>query len=530
MKRVIAIDWSGAKARARSKIWLAEVRDRRLTRLESGRNPSEVVAHLISDADADPDVVIGLDFAFSFPRWYAEQLGTTSIEELWNRVAEQGEEWLRSCPHPFWGKPRTRKPELREHFRLTEQHASKEKGAIPKSVFQIGGAGAVGTGSIRGMPHLATLRSEGFSIWPFHEVQTPLVIEIYPRLLTHQVNKSDFDARQKYLAERFPEIDNALACKAASSEDAFDAAVSALVMGRHVDEISSLTRSQDPTALIEGRIWWPREIRAAASSQRSAARQDGCPFCDLPRESVVARVAACPRHSGPVPRESWPHARDSQGSRGDSLRSGCRNPGGHLASRGQGEERAKVRVQSRRLQCRAQRRAGGRPDRATRARASDPPVRQGCGGSERRHPLDRARARRVLGQMNEPRTPAAEEQLAFLRSLQRLLDEGSFVSSYKFALLHAIADLCLVKGDDSGAELELSTSEIAEQFVRLYWPQVAPFVAGGHGQVLSQNTGRQAAIVRELAGRYDVCQGSLAELERKSRGVGQRAEPSRAGR
>ena len=116
--------------------------------------------------------------------------------------------------------------------------------------------------------------------------------------------------------------------------------------------------------------------------------------------------------------------------------------------------------------------------------------------------------------MNEPRPPAAEEQLAFLRSLQRLLDEGSFVSSYKFALLHAIADLCLLKGDDSGAELELSTSEIAEQFIRLYWPQTAPFVAAGHGQVLSQNTGRQAAVVRELAGRYDVCQGSLAELER----------------
>ena len=116
--------------------------------------------------------------------------------------------------------------------------------------------------------------------------------------------------------------------------------------------------------------------------------------------------------------------------------------------------------------------------------------------------------------MKAPRPPAAEEQLTFLRSLQRLLDEGSFVSSYKFALLHAIADLCLLKGDDRGAELELSTSEIAEQFIRLYWPQAAPFVAGGHGQVLSQNTGRQAAVVRELAGRYDVCQGSLAELER----------------
>jgi hypothetical protein len=39
---------------------------------------------------------------------------------------------------------------------------------------------------------------------------------------------------------------------------------------------------------------------------------------------------------------------------------------------------------------------------------------------------------------------SADEQLAFLRQLQRLLDEGSFVASYKYALLHAIADLCVL--------------------------------------------------------------------------------------
>ena len=116
--------------------------------------------------------------------------------------------------------------------------------------------------------------------------------------------------------------------------------------------------------------------------------------------------------------------------------------------------------------------------------------------------------------MNAPNPPTAEGQLEFLRSLQRLLDEGSFTSSYKFALLHGIADLCLVKGEDSGAELELSTSDIAEQFVRLYWPQVVPFVAGDEERVLSQNTGRQAAIVRELAEHYDCYEGSLAKLER----------------
>ena len=116
--------------------------------------------------------------------------------------------------------------------------------------------------------------------------------------------------------------------------------------------------------------------------------------------------------------------------------------------------------------------------------------------------------------MSGTKPPSAKQQLDFLRSLQRLFDEGIFTSSYKFALLHAIADLCLVKGEDSGAELELSTSDIAVQFVRLYWPQAAPFVAGGENWVLSQNTGRQAAIVREVAEQRSYYQGSLAELEK----------------
>ena len=132
MNRVIAVDWSGAKIGAGTKIWLAEVRDGRLTRLESGRDGIEVVEHLIDDAVADPDVVIGLDFAFSFPRWFAKKRGAKSIEDLWNLVAEEGEEWLRNCPHPFWGRSGKRKPKLCEHFRLTEKRASEQKGAIPQ--------------------------------------------------------------------------------------------------------------------------------------------------------------------------------------------------------------------------------------------------------------------------------------------------------------------------------------------------------------------------------------------------------------
>ena len=194
-------------------------------RLESGRDRREVVTHLIKDAKKDPDLVVGLDFAFSFP----------------------------------------------------------------KSVFQIGGAGAVGTGSIRGMPHVAALRREGFSIWPFHEVKSPLVIEIYPRLLTGPVNKSDPSARKAFLVGGFPEIDNMLARMAASSDDAFDAAISAVVMARHMDELSALTASQDPTELLEGRMWWPRKVRETPTSPPvKAAPPADCLFCHLPGGSVVA--------------------------------------------------------------------------------------------------------------------------------------------------------------------------------------------------------------------------------------------------
>ena len=211
------------------------------------------------------------------------------VEELWKLVADEGEDWLRKCESPFWGKVGKKRPNLPEHFRVTEQRASQVKGAIPKSVFQIGGGGAVGKGSIRGIPHLTTLQEKGFSIWPFREAQIPLVIEIYPRLLTGAVNKTKFDEREAYLAKWCPEVNDRLACKASSSEDAFDAAVSAVVMSRHLDEISALTASREDNYLIEGKIWWPQENRKGTSNtQDDIGKGAGCPFCDIRPRSVVA--------------------------------------------------------------------------------------------------------------------------------------------------------------------------------------------------------------------------------------------------
>ncbi|HMC04937.1 MAG TPA: hypothetical protein VKJ83_05640, partial [Actinomycetota bacterium] len=154
-----------------------------------------------------------------------------------------------------------------EHFRRTELEIPPVgPGAIrPKSVFQIGGAGAVGTGSIRGMALLARLRREGFSIWPFDRAGWPRVVEIYPRLLTGPVDKSVQSARTDYLTRLGWPADPALRERAASTEDAFDAAVSALGMDEHQEDLAAPPPVPEIAAL-EGWIWGPEISRCGRKS------------------------------------------------------------------------------------------------------------------------------------------------------------------------------------------------------------------------------------------------------------------------
>lgn len=44
---------------------------------------------------------------------------------------------------------------------------------------------------------------------------------------------------------------------------------------------------------------------------------------------------------------------------------------------------------------------------------------------------------------NSATQPTAQTQIRFLERIQRILPEGQFTATYKFALLHALADLCI---------------------------------------------------------------------------------------
>lgn len=254
MTQVIAIDWSGRATGAAEHIWTAIAEDGRLVSLDNGLGRSETIAEVIEAARQERQTVVGLDFAFSFPAWYCEREGWHSGREVWRAMHSYAERLLSSCEPPFWGRPGTVAQKLGPPLRATDSAV----GGTPKSVFQIGGAGAVGTGSLRGMKHLAELAEAGFSIWPFDDAAWPLAIEIYPRLFTPGLMKSRHRERRRWLAKRFPHEDPVLMERAAGSEDALDAAVSALIMAQNISAIEELpgVASRAPERL-EGAIWSP---------------------------------------------------------------------------------------------------------------------------------------------------------------------------------------------------------------------------------------------------------------------------------
>ena len=117
--------------------------------------------------------------------------------------------------------------------------------------------------------------------------------------------------------------------------------------------------------------------------------------------------------------------------------------------------------------------------------------------------------------------PTPRFQLQFLKNIQRLLAEGRFNASYKYALLLALADIAVEKGDDSGVPLNISTNAIAEKYIQYYWRQAIPYMPRGATvatMVLQQNKGSQAEIVSFVGKARNRHGESLAALKRDEKG------------
>jgi hypothetical protein len=301
LQRVVAVDWSGDKGPGqRKKIWAGvwTAATDKVT-LESGRTREELFAWLVEMARETPRMVVGIDCCFSFPAWFLAEHGCATVFDFWKHVADgQGERWLaRECEEiardeRFWGTPHKRPEQfcgegLHRSMRSTDmenkitpkmlegdpERAAKVKGITPKSPFQIGGSGSVGTGSLRAMPFLLRLREAGFRVWPFEsasfsgERSKPLLVEMYTRLLTGAVAKSNALARREYLLKKkkmdagyaglYSKLPRAVLAKAMGSEDAFDALVCCMEMVRWQGEFAGLRATRDVGLLLEGITWRP---------------------------------------------------------------------------------------------------------------------------------------------------------------------------------------------------------------------------------------------------------------------------------
>jgi hypothetical protein len=132
--------------------------------------------------------------------------------------------------------------------------------------------------------------------------------------------------------------------------------------------------------------------------------------------------------------------------------------------------------------------------------------------------------------------PNESKQVEILLKIQRLLVEGGFVASYKFALLQGLLDVAVESGDDSDATLRVPIDRIAEKFIQYYWRQVIPYIPGRHNReiaggsivadqdtryatesrILHQITSPRATILELVRGAHARFNGSLASARIES--------------
>jgi len=92
-----------------------------------------------------------------------------------------------------------------------------------------------------------------------------------------------------------------------------------------------------------------------------------------------------------------------------------------------------------------------------------------------------------------------QDAIALAERVLAILEQGGFSATYKFALFTAILDLCIERTSVRGVPPEsLTTRQLAEKVLELYWNQVSPF--GGVGTLRQGGgTGEQAEIVGRVA-------------------------------
>jgi molybdopterin-guanine dinucleotide biosynthesis adapter protein len=219
---VIVVDWSAANVPSPAKasadaIWIGVAR---AGGCEVGYHRTRAAAELAlvavldAEASAGRRVLAGFDFPLSYPQGFSGRLtGKAGPRGVWDWL----EAHLIDGPDnrnnrfelaaginarfggagPFWGRPAGLDlPTLPERklvdyagLGLTERRQIELAVPRAQSVWKLYTTGSVGSQSLTGLPMIARLaRRAGCAVWPFDEVDAPLVLtEVYLSLLARDV-------------------------------------------------------------------------------------------------------------------------------------------------------------------------------------------------------------------------------------------------------------------------------------------------------------------------------------------------------
>lgn len=214
------VDWSGGNDRRAAPkpdaIWIATTRPGEAPLYCRNRGLAEdwLKARIEETLTAGRTLLVGLDFPFGYPRGFATAItGRPDPFALWHWLAERIEDAPRANNRfdvaammnrrlpgigPFWGNGLKRDiPDLPRKgnartFRWPHPRRRAEdmaRGAF--EVWQLSGAGAVGSQALMGLPVLSRLRAAfpgRIAVWPFEALDRPVTfVEIWPSLVARAI-------------------------------------------------------------------------------------------------------------------------------------------------------------------------------------------------------------------------------------------------------------------------------------------------------------------------------------------------------
>ena len=218
--RFVGVDWSGARGPGLPGLQVAVA--------TAGRCPPRLVPPpdgrknwtrgvfadwLVETLSGNDRVLVGLDFAFSFPRRDMDEFfpgvcdpdAPSTACDLWQRVDDlceaTGKDFFagafveKGWYAPYFLLPGKRGARYEHRLRMTDEHCDQKGLGRTETVFKLVGPTQVGKGSLAGMRVLHHLRRQvsHLCIWPFDRLprsrSATVAVEVYPGAFVRRMSK-----------------------------------------------------------------------------------------------------------------------------------------------------------------------------------------------------------------------------------------------------------------------------------------------------------------------------------------------------